>query len=191
MSRHGILSAIFAARPPKVELPRVPDFAVSGDPLENFMSALASYDGRALRFASREEAISWLTENVSNKEVKVFSALRDFKGNIDRSDLRDPHAAHEVAICVARGVLGVGETGSMWVTDESLGVPAAALLCTDLYLLLRSADILPGIHQAYRAISMRRLTYGSFFTGPSATADIEAVRVTGAQGPVSLTVLLY
>lgn len=33
--------------------------------------------------------------------------------------------------------------------------------------------------------------YGSFFTGPSATADIEAVHITGAQGPLAMTVLLY
>ena len=87
--------------------------------------------------------------------------------------------------------MGVGETGSVWVTDESLGGAACALFSTDLYLLLDSRKVVDGIHTAYSQLDIRKAAYGSFFTGPSATADIEAVHITGAQGEISLTVLLY
>ena len=101
--------------------------------------------------------------------------------------------------------MGVGETGSVWVTDRSLGIAGAGLLTLNLVLLLERSRILPSIHDAYAALQpgsstaatlnpelrpLSETAYGSFFSGPSATADIEAVHITGAQGPLSLTVLL-
>ena len=47
------------------------------------------------------------------------------------------------------------------------------------------------MHDAYNFIDLKNNQYGSFFTGPSATADIEAIHITGAQGEISLTVFLY
>jgi len=64
-------------------------------------------------------------------------------------------------------------------------------LSRHLFIFLDSSKIVHGLHEAYASLNLREHQYGSFYTGPSATADIEAVHVTGAQGPLSLTVLLY
>lgn len=189
-SRTNILARIRAGHPDFCPLPDVPHFEMSGDAKQSFISMLESFDGKAIEFSSRCEAVKWLEENVDRHSRSVFSAVPDFKGNFELLPTDNLHRAAQVDVCIAQGEMGVGETGSVWVTDGSLGVPAAALLSTDLYLLLDTADIVGGIHDAYSRLDLGSTPYGSFFTGPSATADIEAVRVTGAQGEISLTVLL-
>lgn len=190
-SRDIILGRVRRSLPCPVGHPEVPIYTVDGDPIENFKAHLESFDGKLVSFASRDEAMGWLRVHIDTEGKKVYSSVSDFRGNVSDAEVADPHAAHIVDICVANGLLGVGETGSVYVTDESLGLAACALFSTDLYLLLDREKIVDGIHTAYRQIDLTANRYGAFFTGPSATADIEAVRVTGAQGEISLTVLLY
>ena len=174
----------------EIALPEVPLYEPKGDPVENFITKLESFDGKAVRVDSRGDALRWLATNLVTEGKQVYSAIPDFKGNFEVYDTTDPHSAHTVDICIAAGVIGVGETGSVWVTENSLGLTACALFSTDLYLLLETDKIYPGMHQAYEALDLSELCYGAFYTGPSATADIEAVHITGAQGEISLTVIL-
>lgn len=190
-ARDCILSKVRSGKPEAVALPDVPLYKTAGDAKANFKSRLESFDGRWHEFGSRAKAVTWLGANIDRGSKKVCSSLPDYKGTLSPCDIIDPHDAHTLDITVAEGILGVGETGSVYVTDRSLGLAAAALLAPDLYLLLDSSEIVDGIHTAYDRIRLRDSQYGSFFTGPSATADIEAIHITGAQGPVSLTVLLY
>lgn len=174
----------------EVALPDVPLYEPTGDPVENFIAKLESFDGKSVRVDSRGDALRWLATNLVTEGKQVYSAIPDFKGNFEVHETTDPHSTHVVDICVAAGVLGVGETGSVWVTEDSLGLTACALFSTDLYLLLETDKIYAGMHQAYEALDLSASRYGAFYTGPSATADIEAVHITGAQGEISLTVIL-
>ncbi|MCM1349482.1 MAG: LUD domain-containing protein [Firmicutes bacterium] len=191
LSRTKILSRIKAGHPNHYPLPRVPMFPFQGEPREQFENMLKQFDGELIEFPSRPQVIVWLEENIDMEHRRVFSSIDDFSGNFSLNPSSDLHRAAQVDVCVADGLMGVGETGSVWVTDKSLGVPAAALLSTDLFLLLDKKTIVGSLHEAYGKINLGNCCYGSFYTGPSATADIEAVRVTGAQGEISLTVLLY
>lgn len=189
-SRDAILARIKGHLPQPVDHPEVPMYDIPGDPVNNFIEKLKSFDGKTLQFSDRSKALEWLDANIDRTKA-VFSSLPDWVGNIEPSRIADPRDADCIDVCVGQGLLGVGETGSIWVTDGSLGKGAYALMSTDLYLLLDRATIKSGLHQAYATLRLRDQSYGSYFTGPSATADIEAVRVTGAQGPVSLTALIY
>ncbi len=189
-ARENILNRIKTGHPEAVELPDIPMYGIPGDVVENFIRHLESFDGQCKRFASRSDVLTWLRDNIDTADNTVYSSVDGFKGNFTVAADTDPHSTHVVDICVGDGVIGVGETGSVWVTEESLGLTACALFSTDLYLLLDAKNIYPGMHQAYESLDLGGIRYGAFFTGPSATADIEAVRVTGAQGEISLTVLL-
>lgn len=189
-SREEILARIRAGKPAPVPHPGVKLYSVPGDPVDNFVEKLKAADGDAVFFESRADAIAWLVEKINGEKV-IFSAVDDMTGNLPLEKIADPHAANIIDVCVADGVLGVGETGSVWVDNETLKVAAAALFSTDLYLLLDRREIVDGLHEAYRRVNLGSRQYGAFYTGPSATADIEAVHVTGAQGEISLTVLLY
>ncbi len=191
-SRDRIMARIRAGRERHAEvgLPDVPMYDIKGDKVENFIAKLESFDGKAVRVPTRGDALRWLAENLETDGKTVYSAVAGFKGNFEVDSTTDPHSANVVDICVANGILGVGETGSIWVTEESLGLTACALFSTDLYLLLEVDKIYSGLHQAYAALNLANGRYGAFYTGPSATADIEAVHITGAQGEISLTAIL-
>lgn len=179
-----------AGRHGEVGLPDVPLYEINGDPVDNFIAKLESFDGKAVRVRTEEDALKWLYENIRTDEKCIYSNVAGFAGNFEINDNTDPHSANVVDVCVAKGLLGVGETGSIWVTDESLGLTACALFSTDLYLVVEADRIYSGMHQAYAALDLSAGRYGSFFTGPSATADIEAVHITGAQGEISLTAII-
>ncbi|MCC8113017.1 MAG: LUD domain-containing protein [Bacteroidales bacterium] len=193
-ARSAIFERIRAGKPQPVEAPEVPAYGWPGDKVANFIKQLEAFDGRAQRFDSRADAIAWLEKNVDWRNKRVCSQLPDFKGSVSAADYPDPHKCTDISATVVESHLGVGEMGSLYLTDAELGgVPAIALLCLDLFVLINEADIVDGLHTAYAAVkdTMREQPYACFFSGPSATADIEAVHVTGAQGATSLTALIY
>ncbi|MGL6179841.1 MAG: LutC/YkgG family protein [Tannerellaceae bacterium] len=188
--RTVIMSKIKKGKPQLEPLPDVPMYSFAGDKHDSFKHNLVSFDGEFEEFASREEAINYLRTKLDASK-KIFSSVPDYDGTIHLSDFKTPHDAHVVDICVTEGIVGVAETGSVWLTDKSLQLAAAALLSTDMFVLLDKSKIEGSMHEAYATINLRDAAYGAFYTGPSATADIEAVHITGAQGEISLTVLLY
>lgn len=191
--KNEILSRIRAGKPALHPLPDVPMYHCTGDPVGNFISRLLSFDGRAMKFRTQQDAIGWLrtVPEMNLERIAVYSTADGVDGNITEEDIADLHNAHRIETCVTESDLGVGEMGSVWVTDESLGHAACALFARHLFVFLDSSRIIGGLHQAYASLNLGEHQYGSFYTGPSATADIEAVHITGAQGPLSLTVLLY
>lgn len=186
-SREKILNKLRSAGREPLERPTFDFGTIEGNPIDNFTDKLLAADGRVMTFADRESAIAWFNGTIDRNARTVYSSVK----GIDSPEFADPHAANVVDVCCAEGVVGVGETGSVWVTNDSLGIAAAALFCTDLYLLLDSRNIVDGLHTAYRTINFGSTQYGAFYTGPSATADIEAVHISGAQAFTTLTVLLY
>lgn len=192
-AKKEILARIKSGKPELMTLPEVPRFGWPGDPVENFIKMLHGFDGRAVKFGTREEALRWLKEQPEMDMAAnvIYSSAEGVKGNMGEEELKDLHEACAIQTCVTEAEMGVGETGSVWVTDESLGHAACALLSRHLFVLLDCKKIVGGMHDAYACIDLRKNRFGSFFSGPSATADIEAVHITGAQGPLSLTVILY
>ena len=188
-----ILGKIKKAKPASHPLPDVPFFPYSKNAEEDFVTHLIGFDGRAIKFKTRENSIKWLLEQpeLNNEKNRIFSSAAGIQGNVEETAFEDNNEIAEINTCVTEGLLGVGEMGAIWVTNESLGNTACALLARKLFILLDYANIVGSMHEAYSKIKLGKTQYGSFFTGPSATADIEAVHITGAQGPLSLTALIY
>lgn len=191
--KNDILARIRTGKPEVTPLPDVPMYAFNADPLDHFIDRLLSFDGKAVKFRTRDEAVAWLKTQPEMDSAKqtIYSSATGVDGNFGEDELTDLHSAHKINTCVTESTLGVGEMGSVWVTDESLVHAACALLSQHLFIFLDSKNIVGGLHEAYATLRLADHRYGSFYTGPSATADIEAVHITGAQGPLSLTVLLY
>ncbi|MGL5684115.1 MAG: LutC/YkgG family protein [Marinifilaceae bacterium] len=189
-SRDIILQRIKAGKPQSTPLPDVPIYTYPGDKVDEFTKHVQAFDGKVIPFNSKQEAIEYLNTNL-DKGKKIFSSVNEYQGNIQLTDFKTPHDANIIDICVSSGVLGVAETGSIWVTNNTFKLAATALFSTDLFLFLDKSTLVSGLHEAYQKNDLRSTQYGSFYTGPSATADIEAVHITGAQGEISLTVLLY
>ena len=130
-SREIILDNIRKGKPHLVPLPNVPLYPYPGDLVEDFTKHLLAFDGECQQFDSRQAAIDWLNQQFDRSKV-IFSSVPEYKGTIGLDDLKDPHSAHIIEICVGEGVLGVAETGSVWVNNDTRGLAAAALFSTDV-----------------------------------------------------------
>ena len=90
---------------------------------------------------------------------------------------------------VVRGELGVAENGCVWVPQQ-MKERAVCFISECLVIVLRRADIVSNMHEAYASITMNDYGYGCFISGPSKTADIAQALVMGAQAARAVTVVL-
>ena len=187
-SREVILNAIRTNVPQKVEHPVIPEFQwIGGSVKEAFVHRLEEAGGAAHEIATPAEAEAKLKALYPDAKV-VCSAVPDIAGTRRIEDVRNPHELADVDVGVVRAQFAIAEGGAVWLTQEDLGVNALGFLSQHLIVLLDPDQIVPNMHAAYRRVRLDQTAYGCFVMGPSATADVEATLVHGAQGPRSLNV---
>jgi len=186
-SRETILGAIRNNLPKnKVEHPRIPLFQRSGRPLKSeFEQHLKEAGGVAHDVATVAEAEAKLLTLHPGAKV-ICSAVPEISGTRRVERVHAPHELADVDVGVVRAQFGVAETGAVWLTQEDLVVDALAVLSQHLVVLLDPEQIVCDMHEAYRRVRLNETAFGCFMMGPSATADIEATPVHGAQGARSL-----
>lgn len=186
-SRETILNSI-RSNLPKVEVghPRIRVFpAPAGSPKATFEQRLKEAGGVAHEVGSSAEAESKLI--LLHPDAKVIcSAVPEIAGTRCVEKVRDPHDLADVDVGVVRAQFGVAESGAVWLTQEDLVVDALGFLSQHLIVLLDPKEIVPDMHAAYRRVRLHETAFGCFMMGPSATADVEATLVHGAQGARSL-----
>jgi L-lactate dehydrogenase complex protein LldG len=119
---------------------------------------------------------------------RVLSMVADVSGNVTLPD--DPHALAQLDLLVCEGVVGVAESGAIWLPASRLGERAALVLATDVIVVLERSAIVADMHSAYARVDVSAESFGLFLAGPSKTADIEQSLVIGAHGAKGLTVCL-
>jgi L-lactate dehydrogenase complex protein LldG len=188
-NRTTILNAIRKNLPQqRVERPILPKFDwVGGSVKAVFIQRLKEAGGAAHEIASAAEAEAKLKALHPDAKV-ICSAVAEIAGPRRIENVRDPHELADVDVGVIRAEFGVAEGGAVWVTEEDLVVNALGFLSQHLIVLLDPEQIVCDMHDAYRRVRLDRTAYGCFMMGPSATADVEATLVHGAQGPRSLNV---
>jgi L-lactate dehydrogenase complex protein LldG len=188
-SREDILSAIRNNLPKqKVEHPQIPAFQRPAEPLKAaFEGHLQEAGGAAHDLGSAADAEAKLTALHPGVKV-VCSAVPEIAGTRRMAMVRDPHELADVDVGVVRAQFGVAESGAVWLTQEDLVVDSLGFLSQHLVVLLDPEHIVADMHEAYHRIRLDLTAYGCFMMGPSATADVEATLVHGAQGVRSLNV---
>jgi L-lactate dehydrogenase complex protein LldG len=188
-TRDEILARVRKNQPAATPLPEVPAFD-GGSPasLERFKAGVVRMGGKVVE----PPADGDLTALVRRlfPDAKVFcSATPQVGGDRPLEGVREPAQLEDVDVGIVRGVFGVAETGSIWVTDAEFGVNALGFLAQHLVILIDPQRIVGNMHHAYRERERFEAAYGVFMTGPSATADIEGILIHGAQGIRTLTVI--
>jgi L-lactate dehydrogenase complex protein LldG len=174
-TRDDILAKVRASEPAPLPLPEVPRFATKGGSnVEGFKSALVRMGGR-IAGAPADGDLDALVRTLFPDARIVCSATTEVAGNRALGDVKAPVELADVDVGVVRAAFGVAETGSVWLTEDELGVNALAFLSQHLVVLLDPDRIVGNMHDAYRDRDRFDAGYGVFMTGPSATADIEGV----------------
>jgi len=95
---------------------------------------------------------------------------------------------------VARAARGIASTGTCVVETDDEETRLETMLPEISVLLLRKGDIVPDLPDIAPYLRARqadgKVSYTSFITGPSRTADIERVGAIGVHGPLELHVIL-
>lgn len=188
-SRGKILNAIRYNLPQqRVKHPTVPGYEWAGASLtEAFVRRLEEAGGAAHEIATAEEAQAKLRA-LHPDALVICSAVPEIPGTRRAESVSDPHDLADVDVGIVRARFAVAEGGAVWLTQEDLVVDALGFLSQHLIVLLDPDQIVPYMHDAYRRVGLEATAYGCFMMGPSATADIEATLVHGAQGVRSLNV---
>lgn len=188
-TREYILQAVREnARMEKTPYPQIPDFPKSNKPiLEEFKESLIEAGGTWKEVSGPEEAARLILELHPDARV-ICSAAPEVKGTKDIAGITDPHDTEDVDVGVIRADFGVSETGMVWLREKDLVVNSLGVLSQHLVILLDPQRIVRDMYEAYKKADLQSDNYGCFMMGPSATADIGAVMVQGAQGARSLSV---
>lgn len=161
-ARDAILSSIRAAAvPPSATAALVVPSGRAGDPLEQFLQALAGVGGHGI---------------VRRADQTIASVVADFAG-VDRADM-----------VVVPGRFAVAENGAVYVDAADLDARADIVRAEHLVLVVPAAALVPTMHEAVRLVPSGSAC-GWFLSGPSKTADIEQSLVVGAQGARTLHVI--
>jgi len=174
----------------KVEYPAVPVFQKTITVmLPAFEARLKDAGASVYKPADLAAAQALLAAQHPDAKV-ICSASPDLKGNRDIQQVANPHELADVDVGVIRAGFGVAENGMVWLTQEDLVVNALGFLAQHLVILLKPTELVADMYDAYMRVHLEDTAYGCFMMGPSATADIGAVLVHGAQGARSMSVYL-
>jgi len=190
-AKEAILAAIRKNKPAAVIHPKLTDFGrsgVEGDLLETFKKNLKAADSGCYEAENAEKA-QWLLQQIHPDAKVIGSVVPEITGNRRIDESTDPHTLEDVEVGVVRAQFGVAENGAVWLSQSDLVVNALGFLSQHLLVLLDPGMILSHMHEAYQKADIFTQNYGCFMMGPSATADISAVHIKGAQGARSLNIL--
>jgi L-lactate dehydrogenase complex protein LldG len=188
-NKQDILNAVKANLPKtKKDHPFVPCFeAHNPDLLSVFKQSLERAGGTWHEVDNLGQAKDMVKDQFAGATV-FASATEEWPGNRNLDSNTDPRSLEDVDVGIIRAEFGVAEMGSVWLTQDSLKINALGFLSQHLVILLDPLAITENMHTAYEKIDLSATPYGCFMMGPSATADIGATLVHGAQGARSLTV---
>jgi L-lactate dehydrogenase complex protein LldG len=192
MSRESILNAIKRNKPEFMSLPEI-DLSVfheDVDLVETFSKNLESVGGRIVSLDTIVDLEEEIIKRYPNAKNIVSCSNKSQLKTISISKETEPHGLEFIDLSIIDAQFGVAENGAVWISENDFIVRALPFIVNDLVLILSKKDICLHMHDAYNIISKRDRTFGLFLSGPSKTADIEQCLVIGAQGAVSVTVLL-
>ena len=134
------------------------------------------------RFISRAEAVAARISH-ADRESMVSDLIAADRERFGRDNVGVAYAAH-----------GIAETGTCVVETDDEGTRLSTMLPETSIIILKTAAIVPCLADIAPYLRERqkdgKISYTSFITGPSRTADIERVGAIGVHGPLDVHIIL-
>lgn len=192
MGRAEILKSIKENKPDLLPLPEIDvlNFSKNNNLLADFKEKVVEVGGTVIDLFSKSEIDELLRSKYSNASKIIDCSEETSLGSISISEIEEPHKLEDVDLAIIKGEFGVAENGAVWISEMNFLIRVLPFITNDLVIVLDKKAICQHLHEAYALNLKRERTFGLFIAGPSKTADIEQCLVVGAQGAMSLTVVL-
>ncbi|MBU0575470.1 MAG: LUD domain-containing protein [Proteobacteria bacterium] len=165
------------ARAVSSEVFRVPKAADAREVLIRLVEA--AQVKKAVVVESPLQRAAGITEALRSRGVTVYTEPADIAAHADTAD-----------IGISGVEFGIAETGSVFQDGYAIATRLVTILTPLHVVFLPSANIVPGITEAFEIISQSfDRGYIGFITGPSRTADIERVLTIGVHGPSRFAII--
>jgi L-lactate dehydrogenase complex protein LldG len=193
-SRDKILASIKANQPDRLPLPEQFTFVTTyPDLVTQFAEVLAFVGGKVVNVPDYAAITTYLREAYADV-VSIGTTLPELAevADVDLVAVTDPHDLAGLNLAIIGGQIGVAENAAIWVDERQIPSALRALPMITQYLaiVIRQADLVANMHEAYRRIDVAATGFGTFISGPSKTADIEQSLVIGAHGARGLIVFI-
>src|SRR5271163_3188546 len=188
-ARESILQNVRANQPALRTLPVVPKFH-SEQPLDlatRFVQSLKKMAGESVTDYPAD--LDAFLRARFPAATRICSTVPESKGTCTPADFAHWSDSSDIDVTVVRSPLGVAETGSVLLSEREFQVNSIGFLAHDIVVLLDPGDIVENIHDAYAHHYFQETGYCLLMTGPSGSADINAVTVHPAQASMTLTVV--
>jgi L-lactate dehydrogenase complex protein LldG len=206
--RETVLARVRAALDPAPEIPTIPReyrqagaLGAGGDPVtvELFCARVADYRASVKRVSDAELATALAAACELRQARRVAVPAQAPAWTVKGVELvRDepplsPRQLDELDGVLSGCALAIAETGTIVLDGAGASGRRALTLVPDYHLcVVRAPDIVPSVPDGVAALA-RVAAEGqpiTFISGPSATVDIELVRVEGVHGPRTLDVFV-
>ena len=159
------------------EVFRVPDAAEARETLLRLVDDVGAK--KAVVVESPLQEAAGITEALRSRGVTVYTEPTDIAAHAETAD-----------IGISGVEFGIAETGSVFQDGGAIATRLVTILPPLHVVFLPSANIVPGITEAFDIISQSfDRGYVGFITGPSRTADIERVLTIGVHGPSRFAII--
>ncbi len=206
--RETVLARVRSALGPAVQVPEVPrayrlagELGAGGDSgtVDLFCNRVADYRATVRRVSGDELAAALAAACAQRQARRIGVPAQAPSWRVEGTELvRDDPPLTPRQLDALDGVLSgcalaIAETGTIVLDGAGASGRRALSLVPDYHLcVVRSADIVPSVPDAMAALAPvaaegRPIT---FISGPSATVDIELIRVEGVHGPRTLDVFI-
>src|SRR5690606_1299584 len=189
-SRERILKAVRSAKPTGniAAIPAVNPVSTC-DTIVRFEASVLKNGGRYFKVSGMEQAAEVITREYAAAH-QIISTVPGIEGSRPLRGDDAPRTLADVDLAIVQGERGVAENAAVSLDESRLVKRALPFIAQNLAILIREADIVATLHEAYARINVAEAGYGVFVSAPSKTADIEQSLVIGAHGPRSLSVIV-
>ena len=192
-SKESILSNYRKNIRQKFDMPSLDDIQAITypDPLVQFIKMTESVGGHVIEVKEGQD-INDIVKELYPDAKEIASNLPEITIAIRNPDtVGSANDLNGTDVGIIRGKFGVAENACVWIPQQ-MKEKAVCFISENLVILLPKSQIVNNMHEAYKRIEFDKTYdgYGTFFSGPSKTADIAQVLVMGAQAARSATILL-